>query len=103
MLIHGESSICDLNDVVPSGILKANGKDFVLSSSHRSWQSLLLGKILKSIIIGVPGCAKSLQRNGFDDVLERVCHGENFTKTELTNLADGGLYKSIIRKFDTLK
>ena len=102
MLIHGESSICDLNDVVQVEFLKQM-EDYVLSSSHRSWQSLLLGKILKSTIIGVPGCAKSLQRNGFDDVLERVCHGENFTETELTNLADGGLYKSIIRRFDTIK
>ena len=102
LLIYGESSICDLNDVVPTGILKANGRILSCLLPTDPGNLLLLGKILKSIIIGVPGCAKSLQRNGFDDVLERVCHGENFTKTELTNLADGGLYKNIIRKFDTI-
>ena len=41
---------------------------------------LLVGKINKKDVIGVPGCAKSIKRNGFDDILERVCHGEKFTR-----------------------
>ena len=39
---------------------------------------LLIGSIPNTVVIGVPGCAKSLKRNGFDDILERVCHGEKF-------------------------
>ena len=59
---------------------------------------LLLGKINNITIIGVPGCAKSLKRNGFDDVLERVCHGEKFNRKKIAEIACGGLYKNIIRK-----
>ena len=51
-------------------------------------------------IIGVPGCAKSQSRNGFDDILERVCHGEKFNRKKIAEIAIGGLYKTIKRKFD---
>ena len=63
----------------------------------------MIGTIPNTVVIGVPGCAKSLKRNGFDDILERVCHGEKFNKTKLAELAEGGLYKNIIRKFKITK
>ena len=98
ILIYGESSISDLNDVVPRAILASKGK--VLSSLLPTdpGNLLLLGSIQKTNLIGVPGCAKSIKRNGFDDILERICHGETFTKKKLLDLAEGGLYKTMIRK-----
>jgi len=98
LLIYGESSISDLNDVVPRAVLDSKGK--VLSSLLPTdpGNLLLVGSIQKTPLIGVPGCAKSIKRNGFDDVLERLCHGETFTKRKLLDLAEGGLYKTIIRK-----
>ena len=60
----------------------------------------LKSKFINNIkIIGVPCCDKSLKRNGFDDILERVCHGEKFNRKKIAEIADGGLYKNIIRKF----
>tara|TARA_B100000029_G_scaffold497872_1_gene565938 strand:+ start:1346 stop:2347 length:1002 start_codon:yes stop_codon:yes gene_type:complete len=99
ILIYGETSISDFHDVVPRGIVDSKGK--VLSSILPTdpGNLLLIGSILNTVIIGVPGCAKSLKRNGFDDILERVCHGEKFNKIKLAELAEGGLYKNIIRKF----
>ena len=61
---------------------------------------LLIGSISNTTIIGVPGCAKSLKRNGFDDILERVCHGEKFNKKKIAEIAIGGLYKDLIRKIE---
>ena len=100
ILIYGESSISDFNDVVPRAILEAKGKLISSILPTDPGNLLLYGNILNTSIIGVPGCAKSIKRNGFDDILERVCHGEKFTKSKLVSLAEGGLYKNIIRKFD---
>ncbi len=103
ILIYGETSISDINDVVPRSIIESKGK--ILSSILPTdpGNLLLIGSIPNTVVIGVPGCAKSLKRNGFDDILERVCHGEKFNKTKLAELAEGGLYKNIIRKFKITK
>ena len=61
---------------------------------------LLIGNISNTTIIGVPGCAKSLKRNGFDDILERVCHGEKFNRKKIAEIAVGGLYKDLIRNIE---
>ena len=97
ILIYGETSICDINDVVPKSIIDIKGKVISSVMPTDPGNLLLLGKINNITIIGVPGCAKSLQRNGFDDILERVCHGEKFNRKKIAEIADGGLYKNIIR------
>tara|TARA_Y100001970_G_scaffold293030_1_gene437297 strand:- start:633 stop:1634 length:1002 start_codon:yes stop_codon:yes gene_type:complete len=103
LLIYGESSISDFNDVVPRGIKKSNGKILSTILPTDPGNLLLIGNIKNTNVIGVPGCAKSLKRNGFDDVLERVCHGEKFNKLKIAELAEGGLYKNLIRKFKRIK
>lgn len=45
-------------------------------------------------IIIVPGCARSLEHNGFDDVLDLLCSGHSLTRDRLDALAVGGLYKT---------
>ncbi|MBV69069.1 MAG: hypothetical protein CMJ08_04630 [Pelagibacterales bacterium] len=97
ILVYGETSICDINDVVPKSIIDIKGKVISSVMPTDPGNLLLLGKINNITIIGVPGCAKSLQRNGFDDILERVCHGEKFNRKKIAEIADGGLYKNIIR------
>ena len=103
ILIYGETSISDNNDVVPRAIREARGKVLSTILPTDPGNLLLVGKIEKIMVIGVPGCAKSIKRNGFDDVLERVFYGEKFTKKKLASLADGGLYKDIIRKSQIIK
>ena len=53
------------------------------------------------MILGVPGCAKSLSRNGFDIVLERICYGIDVSKMMISEMSNGGLYRNIIRKSKT--
>lgn len=100
ILIYGETSISDSSDVVPKSIIDIKGKVISSLMPTDPGNLLLIGHFKKMIIIGVPGCAKSLKRNGFDDILERVCHGEKFNKKKIAEIADGGLYKDIIRKFE---
>ena len=59
---------------------------------------LLIGELSNLKIIGVPGCAKSLVRNGFDLVLEKVCFGLKVNRKVIAQMSNGGLFKSIIRK-----
>ena len=100
ILIYGETSISDSSDVVPKSIIDIKGKVISSLMPTDPGNLLLIAHFKKIIIIGVPGCAKSLKRNGFDDILERVCHGEKFNKKKIAEIADGGLYKDIIRKFE---
>ena len=55
---------------------------------------LLLGKIKKIPIIGLPGCARSPSLNGFDWVLERVLSGNNISDIDISNMGVGGLLKT---------
>ena len=41
-----------------------------------------------------------MARNGFDDILERVCHGEKLNRKKIAEIAIGGLYKNIVRNLD---
>ena len=83
ILIYGETSISDINDVVPKSIATIKGRVISSIMPTDPGNLLLIGNISNTTIIGVPGCAKSLKRNGFDDILERVCHGEKFNKKKL--------------------
>ena len=85
ILIYGETSISDINDVVPKSIATIKGKVISSIMPTDPGNLLLIGNISNTTIIGVPGCAKSLKRNGFDDILERVCHGEKFNKKNCRN------------------
>ena len=100
ILIYGETSISDINDVVPRSIKDTKGKIISSIMPTDPGNLLLVGKINRKDIIGVPGCAKSIKRNGFDDILERVCHGEKFTRKKIAEIAAGGLYKTLVKQIE---
>ena len=100
ILIYGETSISDLNDVIPKSIVESKGRIISSILPTDPGNLLLLAKRGRTNIIGVPGCAKSIKRNGFDSILERVCYGGKLDKIEISKLAVGGLYKYTIRKFE---
>jgi molybdenum cofactor cytidylyltransferase len=49
-------------------------------------------------ILGVPGCARSLRRSGYDWVIERLCAGLPVTRRELTGMGVGGLLGEILAR-----
>jgi molybdenum cofactor cytidylyltransferase len=56
---------------------------------------LLLGRLGAGMVLGVPGCARSLKPSGFDWVLERVCAGVAIGTGELADMGVGGLLDEI--------
>jgi molybdenum cofactor cytidylyltransferase len=54
---------------------------------------LVLGRLGDISLIGLPGCARSLNRNGFDWVLERTLAGREPTSEDIARLGSGGLLK----------
>ena len=101
ILIYGSASISDINDVIPSSIKKIRGKIISLGAPTDPGNLLLIASKNESMILGVPGCAKSLSRNGFDIVLERICYGIDVSKMMVSEMSNGGLYRNIIRKSGT--
>ena len=56
---------------------------------------LLVGKIGKTTIIGMPGCARSPKLNGFDWVLQLLMADIPVVKEELADMGAGGLLMEI--------
>ena len=58
----------------------------------------MYGKLYNTKVIGVPGCAKSILRNGFDVILEKACFNLNIDKKVIAKMSYGGLFKNLIKK-----
>ena len=98
ILILGSSAIVDINDKIPEAIKNANGNIIRFGMPVDPGNLLLLGKIKKIPIIGLPGCARSPSLNGFDWVLERVLSGNNISDIDISNMGVGGLLKTINKR-----
>ncbi len=97
-LIYGSTSIVDINDIIPASIKKLDGEIISFGAPTDPGNLLLLGTLNNIKIIGVPGCAKSLVRNGFDLVLEKICFGLKVNKKVIAEMSNGGLFKNQFRR-----
>jgi len=95
ILIFGASAITDRRDVVPSAILRVGGRIDRFGMPVDPGNLLLLGHARGSTIIGLPGCARSPKRNGFDFVLERVLADIAISSTDIAAMGVGGLLAEI--------
>ena len=95
ILILGASAITDRRDVIPAAILRAGGEIVRFGMPVDPGNLLLLARIGATNVIGLPGCARSPKRNGFDFVLERVLTGETVTSNDIAAMAVGGLLAEI--------
>lgn len=95
VLALGASAICDCEDVIPAGLVQAGGVVEHFGMPVDPGNLLLLGRKGPVPIIGVPGCARSLKRSGFDTVLERIAAGVPVGRREIMRLGAGGLLKEI--------
>jgi len=94
-LVFGASAIVDRADVVPVAITQVGGSIEHLGMPVDPGNLLLLARIGDMPVIGVPTCARSLKRNGFDWVLERLLAGIEVTGPDLQSMGVGGLLKEI--------
>lgn len=90
-LVTGASATVDRRDVIPAAIAAAGGVVERLGMPVDPGNLLCLGRIGERMVIGLPGCARSPKRNGFDWVLERLVAGLSVTSADIAGMGVGGL------------
>jgi len=95
----GASAIVDRRDVIPAALEDAGGAIVRYGMPVDPGNLLLLGSLGAATVIGLPGCARSLERSGFDWVLERECANLPLTAAAVGALGVGGLLVSGPRPF----
>lgn len=95
ILLLGASAIVDRGDVIPSGLIDAGGEVVHLGMPVDPGNLLMVGTLGDTTVFGLPGCARSLNLSGFDQVLRRRFIGEAVDSTLITGLGVGGLLKEI--------
>ena len=91
VLVAGASATVDRADVVPAAIVAAGGAVLRLGMPVDPGNLLCLGRIGSRPVIGLPGCARSPKRNGFDWVLERLAAGLDVDAAGIAAMGVGGL------------
>ena len=95
VLVFGASAIVDRADVIPAAVVGAGGRVVHLGMPVDPGNLLMLGDVGGVPVIGVPSCARSPKRNGFDWVLERLCAGVAVSREDLMDMGAGGLLAEI--------
>ncbi len=95
ILIFGASAITDTRDVIPVALTKAGGAVIHFGMPVDPGNLLLLGKLEKTTVIGLPGCTRSPKLNGFDWVIQRLLADMDVTADDIMEMGEGGLLKEI--------
>lgn len=95
VLVLGASAIVDPRDVIPEGLRAAGGVVEHVGMPVDPGNLTMLGRLGEARVLGVPGCARSLKRSGFDAVLERLCAGLEVTPQDIMRMGAGGLLSEI--------
>jgi molybdenum cofactor cytidylyltransferase len=91
LLIAGASATVDRGDVIPAAVVAAGGRVERLGMPVDPGNLLCLAALDSRPVIGLPGCAKSPKRNGFDLVLERLVAGLPVSSGDIAMMGAGGL------------
>jgi molybdenum cofactor cytidylyltransferase len=91
VLIAGETSIMDVDDITPQAIKAVGGRIIHYGMPVEPGNLMLLAHKGDIPIVGVPGCARSKKFNVVDMVLPRLVAGEQLTRRDLVALGHGGL------------
>jgi molybdenum cofactor cytidylyltransferase len=95
ILVFGASAITDRRDVIPAAIVEAGGTITHFGMPVDPGNLLLLGKIGQTMVVGLPGCARSPKINGFDFVLERLLANVPVGRADIASMGVGGLLSEI--------
>jgi molybdopterin biosynthesis enzyme len=95
LIIAGETSIMDRDDVTPQGIRLAGGRIEHYGAPVEPGNLLLLGYLdgqdRPIPVLGAPGCVRSRDTNIVDLLLPRLLAGESITRQDIVALGHGGL------------
>ncbi len=91
LLIAGASATVDRGDVIPAALVAAGGHVERLGMPVDPGNLLCLGRLSAMPVVGLPGCARSPKRNGFDIVIESLFAGLPVTSGSIAAMGAGGL------------
>jgi molybdopterin biosynthesis enzyme len=96
LILAGETSIMDRDDVTPQGIRLAGGRIEHYGAPVEPGNLLLLGYFDdvagESLpVLGAPGCVRSRATNIVDLLLPRLLAGERISRRDIVELGHGGL------------
>jgi molybdopterin biosynthesis enzyme len=91
VILAGETSIMDADDITPRGIRRAGGQIEHYGAPVEPGHLLLLAYCGSVPILGAPGCARSRRHNVVDIILPRLLAGERLTRADIVALGVGGL------------
>ena len=89
--VLGASAIVDRQDIIPAAVERAGGSIDHFGMPVDPGNLLLLSHLGAIPVLGVPGCARSLRRSGFDWVIERLAAGLPVTAASIQAMGVGGL------------
>ena len=95
ILVLGASAIVDRRDVIPAAVGLAGGELLHLGMPVDPGNLFLLARRGETPILGVPGCARSLRRSGYDAVLERLLARLPVSRADIMTMGVGGLLVDI--------
>jgi hypothetical protein len=95
LIVAGETSIMDRDDVTPQGIRLAGGRVEHYGAPVEPGNLLLLAYIEEreafTPVLGAPGCVRSRDTNIVDLLLPRLLTGERVSRRDIVVLGYGGL------------
>ncbi|MBC8161275.1 MAG: molybdopterin-binding protein [Roseiflexaceae bacterium] len=95
IIVAGETSIMDRDDVTPRAIRLAGGRIEHYGAPVEPGNLLLLAYLERAgktvAILGAPGCVRSRNVNIVDVLLPRLLTGELVTRSDIIELGHGGL------------
>jgi molybdopterin biosynthesis enzyme len=91
VIIAGETSIMDRDDVTPQALRLAGGRVEHYGAPVEPGNLLLLGYLDELPVMGAPGCVRSRDVNIVDLLLPRLLAGERVTRRDIVELGHGGL------------
>ncbi len=95
VLVAGASAILDRRDVIPVAIEAAGGAVVQFGMPVDPGNLLLVGRLGAVDVLGLPGCARSPQVNGFDWVLRRLLANLPVDAAAVRAMGVGGLLSEI--------
>ncbi|MCB0227247.1 MAG: molybdopterin-binding protein, partial [Anaerolineae bacterium] len=93
ILIAGETSIMDTDDITPRAIKAAGGEIVHHGVPVEPGNLFMLAYHGDIPVVGAPGCARSKSYNVIDMVLPRLAAGERLARRDLVQLGHGGYLK----------
>lgn len=91
IVVAGETSVVDSDDVTPRAIRLAGGRVEHYGAPVEPGNLLLMAYLGDLPVIGAPGCVRSRDANIVDLLLPRVMAGEAITRRDIVALGHGGL------------